>query len=120
MIGKHTFTETIELITRTGDAYVGGRYVAGTETTSASIRASVQPCSDREIERLPEGERAKERLKVYLDHSVVVQLLQNNVDPTQDSSVVVYRGVRYSVVASKEYPTQRQAHWRLTVVKENP
>ena len=120
MIGRHTFTETVDLITRTGDDYVNGRFVEGSETLSGSFRASVQPCSDREIERLPEGERAKERLKVYLDRSVAVKLLENNVDPIQDSVVVVYRGVRYSVVGSKEYPTQRQAHWKLTVVKENP
>lgn len=116
---KITFTETVQLITKSGETYTGGRYDPGTETTSPEYKASVQPCHPREIERLPQGFRASEVLCVYIKTDVNVELLQNDVTPIEDSALVLYNSKRY-VILNSEYwpPTMRQSHWKLMVVRE--
>lgn len=119
MIGVQTFTEQIQIETRTGDAYVDGRYVKGTPVVSSSLRASVQPMKGYEIERLPEGFRSRELLTIYVEIGADVQLLENNAEPIQDSSVIIYNNKRYALLKSfKHVKTKRQAHWKLSVIRE--
>lgn len=57
-------TGTYTVTRRTASTYVAGRAVAGSSST-LTITASVQPASGRELERLPEGRRAKETRVLY-------------------------------------------------------
>ena len=48
-----------------------------------------------------------------------LQLLENNVEPIQDSSVIIYDNKRYALLKSfKHAETKRQAHWKLSVIRE--
>ena len=110
------FTETITMYWRTGDAYVDGRFVPGTEQ-SQSIVASVQRLDMRERQLLPEGFRASETLKIYTETNVV-ELIQNDVTPIEDAAEFEYKGKRYAMLASEKWD-YLISHWKITVVAKN-
>ena len=94
-------TDTAELITVirvTGSAYIDGIYTRGTETTLKML-ASVQPLTGRELQALPEGERAKELLK-FISKRVIF----SGDDRTELSAdIVVHDNKRYKIINSGNY-----------------
>lgn len=107
------FTQPITMYYRTGDSYVDGRPVLGTEA-STTILASVQRLTMRERELLPEGFRASESYKLYTETDVV-QIIDNNVSPLIDAAEFEYRGKRFSMLASDEWD-YLIPHFKITMV----
>lgn len=99
---------------RTGDAYgPDGRPVDGVET-SVPIVASVQRLSMRERQLLPEGFRAKETLKLFIEIGQI-QLIENQVDPLVDGASFEYKNKRYDMIASERWD-YLIPHYKITVV----
>jgi hypothetical protein len=69
-----------------------GRYVEGA-LTSSTIRASVQPMTDRDLRTLPEGERHLDQKKVYTESEI--RTASQHDGTTADQLVV--GGVTYEV-----------------------
>lgn len=63
-------------ISKTGGAYVDGKYVEGTETITPHI-VTIQPASDREIDALVSGgERIVDARRVYVNDGVLASISQ--------------------------------------------
>jgi hypothetical protein len=110
------FTETIQMITKSGGSYVDGRFVAGSET-STTIIASVQRLSMRDRELLPEGFRASETLKIYTEIQNI-DLIENDVSPIEEACEFEYKGKRYAILASERWD-YLIPHWKVTVVAKD-
>ena len=110
--------DSVEIVSRDNGSYVDGSWVEGSTTTSASMKANVQRCTAQEIQRLPEGFRSQEVLKVFLPASADVDLLINDtVSPAP--SFIIYNGNTYAIIDSEKW-NHLLPHWRLTVVDRNP
>lgn len=89
-------------LTRYPSATVGtdGRAVLGTATTS-TIRASMQPPSDRQLQRLPEGLRQMVTLMAYTETA-----LRTTDQVTElPGDRITYRGETYEVGDVKQWPS---------------
>ncbi len=95
------YDQNVEMITFSGGGYVDGRYTGGVQTTTP-ILASVQPLSDRDRDRLPEGFRASEAITLYIE-DVEVPVIHNNEATTQDAAKFIYKGNHYAMVSSRYY-----------------
>lgn len=107
------FTETITMYWRTGDAYVDGIFVAGTQQ-SQNIVASVQRMNMRERQLLPDGFRANQTIKIYTEIDVI-QLIENNQTDIQDAAEFSWKGDRYKMLASERWD-YLIPHWKITAV----
>lgn len=92
-----------------------GVWVDGAATDS-TIRASVQPLSGSELQRLPEGERERRRRKVYVrdadDLRVASQFAQHSADR------LLIDGDWYEVEQLDDWSASRLLpHWRAQVVE---
>ena len=115
MIFSSRVTETISMIYRTGDAYVDGRFVAGSET-SESIIASVQRLTLAERQLLPEGFRLRETYKLYTETPTIQKII--NDDPTiVDSAEFDINGKRYSMLGIEQW-SYLLPHFKITVVEK--
>ena len=74
--------------------YVAGVYQPGT-TETFEVRASVQPVSNRELLRLPEGLRTSLLIKVVTETELRIGAAPGGPGP----DIVTYRGDRYQVEA---------------------
>lgn len=105
--------EDVEMITRSSDGYIDGRFVKGSES-SITIKASVQPMGLAEKQRLAEGFREKEVLKLYSEVTSVQRLI-NDAEPIQDAAEFGVNGKRYSMIGIE----QRKyliPHYKIVVV----
>ena len=84
-------------VIRTEGEYVGGRWVC-CETKEICACGSVQPLSDRDIERLPEGIRSSSQFQVYTDFEMRVEKTD-----TYGPDEVEYRGLRYGVQGVEDW-----------------
>lgn len=116
MVFNSAYTETITMFSKSGGAYVNGRFVEGTET-SQSIIASVQRLTMRERQLLPEGFRASETLKIYTEISSI-DLIENDVTPIEEAAEFEYKGKRYAMLSSEKWD-YLVPHWKITVVAKD-
>lgn len=107
------FTESLIMYWRTGDAYVDGVFQEGT-TDSATIVGSVQRLNMREVQRLPEGFRASETIKIYTEESTI-RLLRNNRLIIQEGAEFLWNGKRYAMIGSEKWE-YLIPHWKITCV----
>jgi len=84
--------------------YVDGIYQSGT-STSISIRSSVQPSGDQEIQLLPEGERQK-----------ASYTLRSTTEVFVDDRFTIY-GDEYRVLMVQRWTNSIIPHWRAIAVK---
>lgn len=110
------FTETVTLHQRTGDAYVDGVFVEGTET-STSVIASVQRLNMRERQLLAEGYRARDTIKIFIADLATMQLIENNLVNPEDATEFTFNGKRYNTIATEHW-TYLIPHWKITAVAE--
>lgn len=108
-------TGTVTRIRRAVGAYGSdGGWSDGAETLTPSISASVQPASGRDLQRLEEGLRSREVLKVYTASGLWRAPDQRTGTP---GDLVDIDGARYEVHA---VATQRAVipHDRILVVRQ--
>ena len=110
--------DKVQIVSRDNGSYVDGSWVEGTTTTSDSLEANVQRCTPQEIQRLPEGFRSQEVLKIFLYSNAAVDLLINDVT-TPSPSFIVYDNNTYAIIKSEKW-NHLLKHWCLTVVDRNP
>ncbi len=78
--------------------YTQGKAVAPTTSPSTlTVTASVQPLTGRELQRLPEGMRTKELMKMYLVEELLVSA------PGQEPDTVSIDGVDFQVEAVERW-----------------
>ena len=71
-----------------------GRWTKGA-ATDTSISMGVQPLSDRELQRLPEGERQSQQLKGYT--AADVRTVDDRASPQVDADQIIVDSVVYEV-----------------------
>lgn len=104
----------IRLRPTAGTRGADGRYVPGAPS-AASIAASVQPLSGKEVETLPEGERRRDWLKLYT-HSELRPVDQHSGAAGTAADRVIIDGAIYEV---RRVARQRSIipHYRAFVVR---
>lgn len=100
--GSYTVTRTVP-----GGYGSDGRWQPGTPST-LTINASVQPLNGRDLERLPEGERTTERLKVYS----ATRLFTSGAG--QDPDVITVEGVDHQVETAETWGPNGN-YWKMIV-----
>ena len=108
------FTETIQMTAFQG-SYVDGVYQKGASST-VDIIASVQRLSMRERQRLEEGFRGSETIKIYTEYSFI-QTIQNNFFGGQiiDAAEFFWRGTTFDMIASEKWD-YLIPHWKVTAI----
>lgn len=107
------FGTTYTVKRRNAGSYVGGHWQpAG--TTEFEIIASIQPLRGKEMELLPEGERSKERVRIYTKSG-----LQQTIEKLAiKGDLVSYKGREYEVKSIEEWEFSRDglAHFKAIAV----
>jgi hypothetical protein len=104
-----TFATGTYTVTRTAaDTYTNGVKVAGA-TSNVSIVASVQPLSGRDLQVLPEGQRADETLVLY----TATQLFTRT--PSQAPDSISIDGSTYEVFKVETWNYIGEIHYRAFV-----
>ncbi len=81
----------------TGSRDSEGLWVEGAET-SATLKGSIQPSTDKERLQLPEGERASEAITVYINTTDKDAISPIKVGTTQaDSDIITVDSLNYAV-----------------------
>ena len=106
--------EPVKMFWRTGDGYVEGVFVQGSETYEI-IQASVQRLTMAERQRLPEGFRTLDSYKLYTETASVQTLLNNTL---KDAAEFDYRGQRFSMLSWERWDFLIP-HWKITMVGKN-
>lgn len=96
----------------TGESYVKGRLVDGTET-QISIKASVQPATGRDTKLLPENRREVEHYKIYTD----TELFTAEKGSSQSPDRVVYEGNDYEVLKLGRWQNGIINHFKYMISK---
>jgi len=99
---------TVTITRRAAGSYVDGRW-AGGASSSLSIVASVQPDRPRpdELLHLPEGDRAREGLRLYTATEVRTANETNNTP----ADMVTWAGEQWEVVKVEKWPASI-AHYK--------
>lgn len=89
-------------LTRMAAGAVGsdGRYAPGT-ATAASVKASMQPASDRVLHLLPEGRRQSVTLSAFTEFALRTADHATGLPADR----ITYRGEVYEVLAVREWPS---------------
>lgn len=102
---------------------VNGVFVPGNECRLA-VTGSIQPLTGRELMLLPEGERAREQRKLYVQPPFELRTVIADGETMPDQ--VVYRGQRWEVHADTSYdqPTGfgsglEHSRYRLVAVQQD-
>ncbi len=98
-----TLTKTIPVqVFREGKpAVVKGRPVPGPEV-EFTIQANVQPFNFKDLQLLPESDRTKEWIKLYMATPGLIRTAREGSDGYQ-ADEVVYDGQRYKVMRVRSY-----------------
>lgn len=98
-----TLTKTIPIqVFREGKpTVVKGRPVPGPET-EFTIQANVQPFNFKDLQLLPESDRTKEWIKLYMATPDLIRTAREGSDGYQ-ADEVVYAGERYKVMRIRSY-----------------
>ena len=112
MIDDFSDEITVTRDTKTGK-YVLGEYVEGSQSQFKTL-ACVQPMQFDELLLLPEGERTKEALKIYLEAELFT------VDETcqRKADIITYFGKLYEVHKVERW-TQLIPHFKVIAVNRN-
>lgn len=87
-----SFGEQIEVLRSSSGAYVKGRWESGSEET-IPIKANVQPADGADLERLSEGRRVHETIKIYSTFELRMIDKEKQIQP----DVVVWKGKRFLI-----------------------
>lgn len=91
--------------------YVAGKYVPGAASTVTAL-ATVQPLGGNDIMRIPEGDRTRERRKLYSADLLYIErpATKNKADE------VSIDGVAWQVESIETWPN----YWKVIVVRMEP
>jgi hypothetical protein len=91
----------IKMFVRTGDDYIDGRFVRGSEVET-TISVCIQRLSINERQLLPEGNRSRETYKFYTEFTPI-QILDNDQATIHDAAEFEYKGKRFTMIASEQW-----------------
>ena len=92
-------TRAITISRYSAGSYVNGRWQGDGSPTTVDRVASVQPGNGKDLEQLPEGDRTKEVIKVYVDYELRSADQGNGIEPDQ----ILDRGETYEVKRVHSY-----------------
>lgn len=108
---KNMGGKTYAVTRSSGGQYVEGKFVNQGETV-VNITASVQPLTGLETQSIPEGDRNKERLKIY---SVdLIQMIEESTG--READIINVDGVEFLVENVEKWPN----YYKGIIVKVNP
>ena len=84
--------ETIEVLRQSQGSYVKGRWEPG-ESESLFIKANVQPADGKDLEKLSEGRREHETIKIYSAFELRTVDKERQIQP----DVVIWKGRRFQI-----------------------
>ena len=87
-----------------------GKWVEGSES-SFTIKASVQPLSEEELQAMPEGRRTRETYRIFCDDVL-------NTVEAQNPDEVVFGGERYEVYSAGKWQNQIINHYTYTISRK--
>lgn len=101
LVGAQTYE-----VTRRGDVtYVDKLPVSGPDT-ALEVYASIQPLSQWELQREPEGLRARHGIKIYAQNAPALRTVEDaqSGTPGAQPDVITYQGVQYQITRRDPYP----------------
>lgn len=104
------FRKNVPLERSTGGSYVNGRYVANTETVT--LKASVQPTSEKDLMTLPEGRRDMGSYTLYSEQPIYAAEQEG-----QNADIVTLYGDRYEVIDVARWGNGVIDHYKAIVVR---
>ncbi len=90
------FTVSADVLRSAQGGFIDGIWQRGEDTT-ISIRASLQPLSDRAYAALPQGVKDRENLAIFTRTALVGSATEKEAD------IVLYRGDRWRVISAREW-----------------
>lgn len=111
---------TIDVRRLAGGERTDGVWVPGTECR-VSVRGAIQPLSARDLEMLPEGERTREQMKLYVP-ATQEDLRTACVEHGEQADQVVHRGRRWEVHSWQDHtaaPFLAHSRYRLVAVGDD-
>jgi hypothetical protein len=106
------FRRSLTVIRQQPGQYVNGVWQPGSEET-LTIRASVQPTSPDDIERLPEGRRERQAFTLY--SSQALRIIDESEETNAD--IVEIDGQRYEATARQPWQNNLINHHRTIVTR---
>lgn len=89
-----------------------GRWTPG-QSSTLSIRMSIQPLRVDEIDALPEGQRSKRAVKIYAE----AELLTADQDTGQEADTIAWLGKSWEIVGCAPYQMGVIPHYKALAVE---
>ena len=106
---------TLLQYTASQPVYTNGRLVLPTPV-STTVYASVQPPSDAQLQRLPEGLRAKVT-RIALTETAI-RTVEDSVTPAHSADRITVDGQTFEIVSVETWPTSGPLpHWECALVR---
>lgn len=113
-------TENTATITRYAPgAYVNGRWVDG-ESTTLTIRGSIQPARGRDLRRLPEGQRVSGAVAIYTATTLRTASEASDAGGASRADVLHWQGRDWEVSVVDVWGSGRAAHCYAVAVLIEP
>lgn len=110
------FTENITMTWRSGDAYVNGVFVEGSEQ-SKTIIASVQPVTGSQRELLGEGFRNNDVITIFTEENSVQTIVNNALNIT-DAAQFQYNSKTYYMLSCERW-NYLIPHWKIVAIAKD-
>ena len=110
-----SFATGIYAVTRSApDTYDADGKIVVTAPSTVNVTASVHRATGRDLERLPEGMRARETIKVFTTEALYTQ------DETHKPDVITAVGYDWEVVNVDAWGSLGGGYWRCLCTKVQP
>lgn len=110
LLSDPDFTDTATLITRAMTVNEWGE--GETQESSVQITAVIQPATGKDLERLPEGAKLHETIRVWYRGELLPERENGYAD------IVVWKGKRYQVKTADPWDNYGAGYWRALCVME--
>jgi hypothetical protein len=107
--------DVVDVVRRNGaGSYVAGDWVPSSNVSTTTYAANVQQASGRDIQKLPEGERTREAIVVYLPRDAgPFQVSERTAGLDRDR--LVWRGVTFELARVEDWSSY--GYWRALAVR---
>jgi hypothetical protein len=109
-------TESITVTRAGAGAYVDGAWQRNATPQTLILKAIVQPYKGPELLQFPEGQRARQWLRIYCDQELRTADESTGADP----DVVTYGAHQYQLQRVEDRSQGPLAHYRALAVKVEP